>query len=429
MSGPDYPSVTPLQDAAVSSNAGNDSISAGAGDDRITTGTGQDTVDAGAGNDMVYGGPQADSIAGGSGNDRIEGCGGAGNDTISGGTGNDTILGGAGSDSQTGGDGFDIFTVSSGNDVITDFNTGTGQDTGDGNQSNNDFLNLSPYFTSIFEARRDLEHNGLLDQPVGDDDYSDNAALPGTIFLGGTPAADLTFDNVNLVCFAAGARILTPSTARAVEKIVKGDLVTMLDRGSRPVRWVGQQSIGSETLRQHERLRPILIRAASLGHGLPHRDLPVSPQHRILISSPIVRRMFGVDEVLAPAKKLVGMRGIERDDSCVEVTYVHLLLERHEILFAEGAPAERLFTGQMAMTSLDRDARAVIAEIVPDNSDAGQRMRKARTLPSGRALRSMILRHKRNDRALLENFFENLRVVSRAEQGEKRQEIGAKASI
>ncbi|MGB5864551.1 MAG: Hint domain-containing protein [Sulfitobacter sp.] len=439
----------------LSGGSGDDTIFGGDGNDQIDTGTGFDVVDAGAGNDTVFGGPQGDSIFGGTGNDRIEGrdgadtidggdgddtivgydstsinsggiavatddgsadilrggggndiiAGGAGNDTIDGGTGNDTILGGAGSDSQTGGDGFDLFTVSSGDDIITDFNTGTGQNFNDGNQFNNDFLNLAPFYTNIFEARRDLADNGILDQSVATDDYTDNTALPGTITLVGTPPANLTFDNVNVVCFATGTRILGPVSERAVEGLTAGDLVTTLDKGDQPIRWIGKQSMSSELLQQNKRLRPICIRSGALGHGLPHRDLRVSPQHRILVSSPIVRRMFGVDEILAPAKKLLDLPGIERDDSCEDVTYYHLLLKEHEILFADGAPAESLFTGPMTMASLSTESRAELAEMLSHNPWLDNVMESARVLPSGAALRNMIRRHTRNDRPLLENFF------------------------
>jgi hypothetical protein len=47
-----------------------------------------------------------------------------------------------------------------------------------------------------------------------------------------------------------------------------------------------------------------------LGANLPSSDLLVSQQHRILVSSKVVQRMFGTDEVLVSANSLIGMNGI-----------------------------------------------------------------------------------------------------------------------
>jgi hypothetical protein len=72
-------------------------------------------------------------------------------------------------------------------------------------------------------------------------------------------------------------------------------------------------------------------RRGALGRGLPRRDLRVSRQHRLWL-----------DGRLIAAARLIGRPGIARDDRCAPLTYPHLLSDSHEILFAEGAPAESL---------------------------------------------------------------------------------------
>lgn len=145
--------------------------------------------------------------AGVEGDDVIDG--GAGDDLISGNGGNDTILGGDGNDTLAGGDGDDIYVFNPGDDddVITDFNAGNSGSITDGDQTNNDFIDLSAYYTHIHELRADLADDGLLNQSVGD--FADNTALGGSITLTGAAGTDLTFDNTNVACFTAGALIDT----------------------------------------------------------------------------------------------------------------------------------------------------------------------------------------------------------------------------
>lgn len=65
------------------------------------------------------------------------------------------------------------------------------------------------------------------------------------------------------------------------------------------------------------------ISAGALGKGIPHRDLLLSRQHRVLIRWRLVERMFHLDEALVPANKLVGQPGIAIDESLPAVHYFH----------------------------------------------------------------------------------------------------------
>jgi len=374
---------------------GDDEITSGASTDDVTGGAGNDTIDLGAGRDVADGGAGDDRIFGGDGGDRLRG-----------GDGGDLIDGGSGDDTLTGDDGFDTFAPSTGNDTILDFNTGTGQVIDDKDQANNDFLDLSAYYDSVFDVREDLGDDNRLNQSNTETaDYADNAALPGTILLSGVSGSELTFDNVNVMCFTPGASILTPDGRRPVERLRAGDAVMTLDHGAQAVAWTGRSRIAAEMLVAEPRLRPIRIRAGALGQGLPVRDLIVSPQHRMLLASPIVRRMFARDEVLVPALRLVGLPGITRCDTPGPVDYVHLLMARHEIVFADGAPTETLFPGPMALAALDGPARADLLALRPDLAAPGAAPVPARPIPSGQAARQLVARHGRNARPLLESFF------------------------
>ena len=141
-----------------------------------------------------------------------------------------------------------------------------------------------------------------------------------------------------MVCFVEGTQIDTVSGLVPVEKLNVGDLVRTVDNGSQAIRWIGSREVAAT-----DATYPVRISAGALGTGLPSRDLQVSQQHRLLTCSRIAERMFGQSQVLIAAKKLVGMPGITLVSDRSLVAYWHILCDRHEIVLADGAPAETLF--------------------------------------------------------------------------------------
>lgn len=207
--------------------------------------------------------------------------------------------------------------------------------------------------------------------------------------------------DIEVPCFTAGTLIRTPGGLRAVEDLKAGDLVTTADRGAQPIRWIKARHIPPWALNALPRLRPIRIAAGALGNGSPRNDLLISPQHRILVRSKITKRMFDAAEVLVAAKHLLGLPGISLANDVDEVTYLHFLCDRHEVVFANGAPTETLLAGQIAMRSLDRDSLAEIQSLFPDlAAHENGLLRPARPLVHGRQGRAMAKRHSRNQTQL-----------------------------
>jgi len=386
-------------------------------DDNIQGMGGNDTINAGQGNDTIDGGSGNDTIDGGSGNDTIDG--GSGNDTIDGGSGNDTIIGGGGDDTLTGGGGNDIFSEQSGVDTITDFNVGNTGSIDDGDQTNNDFVDLSEFynqttlsdvnsnggeFGSALGMLRADAADGRIDGKIDGVEYSDEIGDVDLVLENGGAAVtgtDLTYDNTNVVCFTAGTLIGTLLGPVRVEDLKAGDDVLTLDTGTQKIRWIGSTHRDSIDLAADPKLRPVRISAGALGEGLPAQDLLVSRQHRFLVRSPIALRMFETSEVLLPAIKLIGLEGIAIAQDVDAVEYFHILFDRHEIVCSNGAWSESLFTGPEALQAVPPASAQEIKKLFPEICETGYEPASARHIPeTGKLMRKLVARHKKNNKPL-----------------------------
>ena len=202
-------------------------------------------------------------------------------------------------------------------------------------------------------------------------------------------------------CFTAGTLIETSVGFRAVEDLAPGDAVTLFDdaRGAAKLLRVYERKLTRKDLATAPCLRPIRIVAGALGNGLPKRDLLVSRQHRMLVSSEIAKRVTGTKDVLIPANKLTLLPGIFEDSNVESVTYYHLLFDRHEVILAEGAPTESLYTGPQSLNALPlatrREIKALFPEIAAGTPDS------ACPIPSAKLQKAVIARLVQNDQPVL----------------------------
>lgn len=178
-------------------------------------------------------------------------------------------------------------------------------------------------------------------------------------------------------------------------------MIRTADHGLQPLRWHGVQVLPGSKLIDEPRLAPIRIAAGAMGHGLPARDLTVSPQHRICIASPITRRMFGADEIFVPAKKLAGWQGIAPAPQMQRMIYHHLLFDCHEVIFANGLRCESLLLGPQAVDALGRGAMGEIEAVKAHLGRETMADTLARPCPArGPRLRQLLERHLKNGKAL-----------------------------
>jgi hypothetical protein len=138
-------------------------------------------------------------------------------------------------------------------------------------------------------------------------------------------------------CLLRGTHVLTPRGEVKVEDLAVGDLVTTIDGTAKPIKWIGRRSVEATSVEAWPgQVLPIKIARGALGPGVPHADLFVSSMHAVYI-----------DGLLIPARNLVNGRSIVhcRSIDCETVDYFHIELDRHDVIFTEGAPTETLLAG------------------------------------------------------------------------------------
>ncbi|MDP3960992.1 MAG: Hint domain-containing protein [Pseudorhodobacter sp.] len=168
-----------------------------------------------------------------------------------------------------------------------------------------------------------------------------------------------------VICFTPDTRIATADGPREIRLLRPGDQVLTKDNGPQPILWLGQRRMSGARLYAMPHLRPIRFRAGALGIGRPDPDLLVSPQHRMLVRGAAARALFNADEVLVAAEDMVNGGTITVDHSLREVTYVHILLEVHQIVFANGLESESFHPANTALDLLDPVQREVLLGILP----------------------------------------------------------------
>ncbi len=210
--------------------------------------------------------------------------------------------------------------------------------------------NRSLKFSGITGYTIDTSGYGAVNETVTIDDSSGNFEFTttGTSYIIGhyTSLTDgplhLSADSTGgtlVACYCVGTRIATPTGEVAVEALRIGDLVTTLAGAARPIRWIGRRSYAGRFAAGNRDVLPVTIRAGALDDQVPRRDLCVSPLHALFL-----------DDMLVPAGALANGISIVQADRIDSVDYVHIELDTHDILLAEGVAAESF---------VDDDSRAM----------------------------------------------------------------------
>ena len=99
---------------------------------------------------------------------------------------------------------------------------------------------------------------------------------------------------------------------------------------------------------------------------------------------------------------MVQIAGIDVDADATSVTYILFLFDRHQIVEAEGAESESLFTGPVALDAVDEHAREEILDIFPElfNMNCDSLPQSVRPMLSGRQGRKLAQRDLNNGKSL-----------------------------
>jgi hypothetical protein len=163
----------------------------------------------------------------------------------------------------------------------------------------------------------------------------------------------------DLLCisFARGTHIsLASGEQRAIEDLVAGDRLLTRDHGGRPLRWVGKT-----TLRAVGAFAPVVITAGTLGNS---GDLIVSQHHRMFLYQREKKAGLPTSELLVQAKHLVDNDAVFiREGSFVD--YFSLVFDHHEIIYAEGIPAESLMVNDATVSRLPAELSAEVKARFP----------------------------------------------------------------
>ncbi|MEM6588273.1 MAG: Hint domain-containing protein [Pseudomonadota bacterium] len=184
---------------------------------------------------------------------------------------------------------------------------------------------------------------------------------PGSSGQPSLPAADLV-----VPCFTPGTRVTTPEGSKPVEQLKLGDSVLTLDNGFRPIAWINHVGLNARDLRRDPTLRPVRVRAHAFGHNQPDRDMLLSPQHRVLLRGWRTELLFGTQEGLAAVVHLLDDRAVTRAMDVEEVTYIHFMFDRHEVVSADGLWAESFLPGPRTMRALEAGPREELLKLFPD---------------------------------------------------------------
>ena len=411
--------------------AGDDLLYGGDGDDTLAGGTGSDTMYGGAGNDSMVGFDDADTfiLEDGFGNDTIVGGEGGTDDDfvdlsnltsgvtvtytgdeagtitdgsntaefseierirltdqadvldasaslvgvdVDAGAGADTLTGSAGDDSLTGGTGDDRFvmTTSGGTDTVGDFDLGDADLDG----FYNDQIDVSGLSGGSGAG-------GLVTRAdvVVTDDGSGNALLTfpngeQLVLQGVAPAQISSYQQLyaaGIPCFTPGIRIATARGAIPVEHIRKGDLLQTADNGFQPVIWTGRRDLSAAELRARPHLAPLRLRPG--GPLANDRPLLVSPQHRFMLGRARLGDMDHLHEAFVRTRLLQSLapEDVTPCRPAAGVSYIHLMTEAHQVIFAEGVATETFWPGPEALRGLSEGDRRELFDLFPELFLAG----------------------------------------------------------
>lgn len=166
------------------------------------------------------------------------------------------------------------------------------------------------------------------------------------------------------ICFVSGTMIETPKGSVLVEDLKLGDLVLTKSHGPQPIKWIDQRSFPAVGP-----MAPVRFAQRAIGNK---EELWLSQQHRVLVENGMAELMFGDTAVLVPAVAFVNARNVEVVEGGT-VTYHHFMFDQHQVVYANGVPAESFHPGEVGLSGLPNATQQELFAMFPDLSKGIER--------------------------------------------------------
>ena len=167
-------------------------------------------------------------------------------------------------------------------------------------------------------------------------------------------------------CFTPGTRIQTDRGPKRIELLQQGDRIQTRDAGFQPLLYVSRTHLSRSRLLREPNNLPVRIRAQNGAVSAETRDLVVSPNHRILWSGSSCDLHFGTPEVLVAAADLETGHRLQLADCPFGVTYLHLIFETHQVIWADGMWSESFLVGPSVFAGAPAQVQADLLDLFPD---------------------------------------------------------------
>ena len=179
------------------------------------------------------------------------------------------------------------------------------------------------------------------------------------------PQSIVSFERDLILCFTPDTYITTPHGPIKISDLRAGDLVITKDDGPQPIRWIGGKKVSPLRLKLCPHQTPVRLKAGCIAPNVPSHDLTVSPQHRMLFSDTKAKQYYGEDEIFVPAKALLNDTTVSLAHNDDGVYYVHIMFDKHQVIYANDTETESLHPGHLATDGLDAQARDELFAIFP----------------------------------------------------------------
>lgn len=129
-----------------------------------------------------------------------------------------------------------------------------------------------------------------------------------------------------LIGLCAGTTVLTLDGELPVEHLSIGDRVISRSSGTAVLRDIVITQV---------MMTPIRIKAGSLGHTRPDRDMLVAPDAQLHIRDWRAEALFGKPSAMVPARRLIDGEFVAEETTRL-VTLFNLVFDRAQIIYADG---------------------------------------------------------------------------------------------